>query len=302
MNDEAANGGRKPGGSGAPRPGREGDLEPMALGHYDWGPEQAEESLRDVFERARAVGEGTVRWYLGQRVGKRRWAQLIRLFAILTAAGGGILPMIATLAGFNPVIATISVGAAAALVAVDRFFGFSSAWMRYLVTAMTIEKELESFQYDWEVQLATLGGDPPDQVTIRAMLSRCASFTKAVREAVEAETRAWSQEFSSTLAQLDAQVTTQAAQRATELKTWRTERERGAINVSVDGGAAAQGGWQLSIDGAPATTHTGETAAVEASPGLRKLLVVEAAGERRRAELAVTVPGGGSVSAKLKLA
>ena len=68
----------------------------------------------------------------------------------------GILPVPAQIfdAGSSVVIqpawASVALAIAVALVALDRFFGFSSAWARYMTTEQAISSALNQFMLEWQ--------------------------------------------------------------------------------------------------------------------------------------------------------
>jgi SMODS and SLOG-associating 2TM effector domain 2 len=51
---------------------------------------------------------------------------------------------------------------AAGCVGLDRFFGYSTGWIRYITTAMAIEKSLEEYRMEWARNIAKLRGAPPN--------------------------------------------------------------------------------------------------------------------------------------------
>ena len=62
-------------------------------------------------------------------------------------------------------MASICVGSAAALIGLDKTFGFSSGWARYVLTVTSIRKALEEFRMDWISLSAKIDKTPtPDQI------------------------------------------------------------------------------------------------------------------------------------------
>src|SRR6185503_9882880 len=65
-----------------------------------------------------------------------------------------------------PAWASVLLAVALLFIAIDRFFGFSTAWMRYISAELQLKQLKETFELDSEAMLASLQGQPPspDQV------------------------------------------------------------------------------------------------------------------------------------------
>lgn len=92
---------------------------------------------------------------------------------------------------------------AGALVIGDRVFGLSSRWMRYMVTAVVLQRRLAQFEIDWADWWLKLGGQQPNPEQQAQAIVLLRDFRLAVVTEVEAETRVWVAEFESGLAQLE---------------------------------------------------------------------------------------------------
>jgi hypothetical protein len=93
---------------------------------------------------------------LQQQVLEAIWSRWLRFLAIALSTAAGILPIaISLLKGKDPaldhlesgLLASLLLGAAAGLVGLDHFFGYSSGWVRYVLTA-TAQGALEEFRMD----------------------------------------------------------------------------------------------------------------------------------------------------------
>src|SRR5262249_8901931 len=85
----------------------------------------------------------------------------------------------------------------------DRFFGYSTGWIRYVTTAMAIEKSLDEFRLEWTRNMAKMRGAQPGPEQLDTLIQTCAAFTLAIKNQVEQETKAWVVEFQSNLSQLE---------------------------------------------------------------------------------------------------
>ena len=62
----------------------------------------------------------------------------------------------------KPAWSSVALAIAVAMVGLDRFFGFSSAWARYMATGQAILAALNEFRLDWQQASSQLvaGGQP----------------------------------------------------------------------------------------------------------------------------------------------
>jgi len=98
----------------------------------------------------------------------------------------------------------------AACIALDRFFGYSSGWIRYITTALVIERSVDEFRLDWTRSMAALQGSQPTAEQLDKLFHLCRQFAVGVRAQVEQETRAWVLEFQSSLSELERQLKSRA--------------------------------------------------------------------------------------------
>lgn len=187
---------------------KQGDLLGRPFPHGDWGEpaERLDELYRWVEDGALQVA----RWYLTERVWKRRVARALRVGAAVTGVVGAILPLLDLNgvlgggAGWGCLVLLI----AAACVGCDRFFGLTSGWMRDVATAQAVQRRLEALQFDWasESVREVLG---PTEGTAAEAVERCLAvlrrFCEDVSELVRTETAGWMVDFGSGSAPLFTQ-------------------------------------------------------------------------------------------------
>lgn len=178
----------------------------FGLGTLPWDEGSREASLEGVFRHAVEEAESAIRWYQPRIRSKRLWAQGLRLGAIGCGTLAGVLPMVAQLPSMQeavaPVWASIFLALAAALILLDRFFGFSSGWMRFIHTEMNLKDLLEGFLLEWEAARSQWAG-PPDTKQVAEMLGKVQEFLAAVHGEVQRETLEWVQEFQRALSEVD---------------------------------------------------------------------------------------------------
>jgi hypothetical protein len=274
------------------------DLGPAERLQLSWERGNLVGSLETLFERITKDAESAIHWYLRAKRPKQRWAMFLRVGSIAFGTTAGVIPILAQIFTKNgqpmiqPAWASVALGIAAALVLLDRFFGFSSAWMRYIATELNIQQLNQEFQLDWEFDKAAwLGSEPtPDQ--LRSTLARFKAFVTQVNTIIRQETDAWIQEFQSTLKQIDEAAKAKAA-----------VSELGAININVTNGDACDDGWNLSIDQGTPTKQGGKTAGIrDLVPRMHTIRVDGVVGGKlKQAEAAVSVTAGGTATVQLTL-
>lgn len=192
------------------------DIRPSELGSLDWRPEHARQSLDVIYQHAVGAASQAISWYFTARRPKRRWAQLLRVGAIIMVAVAGILPVLSQIfrAGsfveIQPAWASVALAIAVALVALDRFFGFSSAWARYMATGQAISAALNQFRLDWQKFSCQLPMDGLNQESIDHLLNLAETLVKKTDDLVQAETFQWVKEFRETLTEIERSAVTQS--------------------------------------------------------------------------------------------
>ncbi|MFG3099678.1 SLATT domain-containing protein [Streptomyces sp. NPDC048182] len=191
------------GGPAAAEPGageRPGDLTGREFPLGDWG--LPAERLDELYRWVERGALETAAWYLADRTGKRRAARLLRAGAAAGAVTGAALPFLdvtGVVGGVAP-WGYLALLFAVACVAVDRYFGLTSGWMRDVATAQAVQRRLQALQFDWasESVREVLG---PAEGTAGEAAERCLTvlrrFSEDVTELVRAETADWMGDFGS---------------------------------------------------------------------------------------------------------
>jgi len=184
---------------------RPDDLELPDLPALTWAPGGLRADLAAVRAWAENVADEAIAWYLTEKRLKARWSRRLRSLAIILATLGGAVPVVA-LASRHPEYGNwgyLLLALAAGSVAYDRFFGYSSAWLRYIATATLIQSELADFRVGWAQAMAAIGDREPTWEELDALIGRSREFVKQVNEAVRVETDAWRSEFDNRMGELE---------------------------------------------------------------------------------------------------
>jgi len=206
-------------------------------------------SISKLYQYAEASANASINWYGRHKNSLARWSQGLRSLTIILTSLGGLMPIISALGWSTvnvPVVGSLNLGQlgylflglAAACVGYDKFFGYSSGWMRYITTKMTLEKTLAEFRLDWAMMIAKLGDNPPTPDQVQLMIQRLKEFLLVTNNHVEKETQAWISEFKTNIAEIE--------------KTSKTQVEAsqpGAIEITVTNGMETEDGFTVALDG-----------------------------------------------------
>ena len=221
------------------------DIQPSAFPELDWSDGKRAESLIKVKNYVVIEAKNAAAWYDGKRPWTKIAARWLRGGAILLTGIAGLIPLIAKLteaAGYkvvDPVLSAVALGIAGILIVWDRFYGFSSAWIRYMKASQQINHLQTSFVFDFAA--ASLGWDRPDPTTSQtdAGLALCKATITELDNIIQRETDQWIAEFQSALTQLEA-----AQKEVTPAKPL------GAIAIKVTNGDLCEvPGWTVRVDG-----------------------------------------------------
>jgi len=229
-------------------------------GSLSWDPANVQSSLNNLQTYVEAEANKSLDWYWGNKRSKAKISRYIQFSAIVLTALGGLFPVIAVLAknlqwpylSESGLWSSLFVGLAAALVGLDRAFGYSSGWARYVLTATAIRKRLEEFRLDWALLMTKLPPAPkPDDLV---PLLQCAKdFRISVEALVVQETREWATEFQNNVAQLEkdikAQIERLKAQVDKTIEAHTLAAKTGAIQVTVTNAEKTDGfQYDVSLD------------------------------------------------------
>jgi hypothetical protein len=154
-----------------------------------------------LYNRTMARADDNINWYTKNAKMKKQRAQFLRLAALLLLGFGTIIPLLIELmnSDVSPAIATVVIACGTGLIALDRFWGYSTAWIRFLTTEMRLKELKDKFEHDWELALADTETPPTDV----AMIMRCSEFRNTINEIVRTETSMWVEEFQANLRTAD---------------------------------------------------------------------------------------------------
>jgi len=210
----------------------------------NWNPTKPEESLDEIYGYVLAEASKSIQWYWKNKKAKALLSRWIRFLVWVLAAVAGLLPIVGSLFVSadkhsnltNGLWPSLLLGIAAALLGLDKGFGYSSGWARYVLTATNIRKSLEEFRLDWTALRAKAG----NQLTsdgVAPLIERARQFRADIEALVLQETKDWITEFQSTMAQMEKDVATQISNLKAQVDKTIKDREAasrpGFVQVTI---------------------------------------------------------------------
>ncbi len=177
-----------------------------------WKDGDIESSLAVLRRYVETEAQRQIDWYRGKRAAKAALSSTLRFVAGFFFFAGGLVPLLkATLKAEMLQKLPFDFGESGYLliaigggtVALDKFFGYSTSWIRCITATLAIEKSLEEFRMEWARCLAKLRGGLPADAQLDQMILTCETFSLAIRGQVEQETQSWVVEFQNNLVQLE---------------------------------------------------------------------------------------------------
>src|SRR5688500_2425685 len=241
----------------------------------DWSAEPT-----DHLEQLRAYAETKIEdeldWYRRNKHGRAATSRRLRFWAVLCTILGGLVPVVVAAVGERPAffngwpirfgqLGYVLLGIAGGLVLLDRFFGYSTGWMRYVLAMQAIEKAREQFRMEWTALLRMLSttakGTPEHSELVDRMIQRTRAVVIEVKERSEQETQAWIAEFQNNLAQFEK-----------DLKSQLDASRPGGIDVEVTDGRKADTPVEILLDGMTADRFVGTAGSIGfVAPGMHRV-------------------------------
>ena len=186
------------------------DLKPRELPQLSWQANDVVDSLSKLFDYVAGVGQEAVDWYYGAKRPKRRWGRALRLGAILSTGVAAGIPLLAEIfeqeggkPGIQPLWAAVALAAAGLMVLLDRFWGCTSGWVRYLLAGQEASNALEQFRLDWQSAVIAWDSQGPTTEQAQGLVALAKDFLVQLQGIVREETRGWAAEFQTMLTQID---------------------------------------------------------------------------------------------------
>jgi hypothetical protein len=277
--------------------------------------DDAPEALKEIYDALVDKAERAMAWYESRQHSKKLGARYCRGSAIVLGALTAIIPSViaflpehVSLGPFenfavvrmNP-IATIVGIIAATLILMDKFYGYSASWMRFVTTYQEIQGNLEEFRINWRKQILKLNANqPPTDEQIIAVYDFLGAFLKSVNDSIKTETQGWVNEFKGALAEIDKTV---EAQRTAAAAALATVTAKGTIELTLEDSAELEDKrWTVQLDNRKEEEKVGQRSAVitQLEPGVYRVRVAARRdGQVVAAEHSVIVAPGETTSLRV---
>jgi len=257
----------------------ENDLKPSKI---DFKSENISEitvqSLEPLYEYVVKKANEAIKWYYRKRDPKRRLVLLLRYGAIVFIALAGILPILISIYKFvNAAWSSIVIALAVLMIGIDKFGGFTSGWIRYVLATQKLNQVLEEFRFGWESQKLRFKDKTLSADELQSLIKTCQETLQKVQTIVSDETLKWVAEFQSALNELEAAAKVAADSAKSSVKAM----EEGAVAINVPNGSSSEEPWSVSVNGVFVSTYTGNSAAlVNQKPGIITIKIVGKIGGR----------------------
>jgi hypothetical protein len=225
----------------------------------NWNTEKIPDSIAEIHSYVIREAGKSIQWYWKAKRSKAVPSQLIRFSAWALAAIAGLLPVVGSLFHIslpggndlaNGLWASLLLGIAAALVGLDKAFGYSSGWARYVLTATYIHRTLEEFRMEWAGLLAKAGATPTSD-SLAQLIDRARKFRTDVDGLVLQETKDWVTEFQSNMSQMEKDIVAQIAALKSQVdkaaQTKEAAEQPGSIQLQIQNASKVDTGTTTSV-------------------------------------------------------
>lgn len=190
------------------------NLDPRTFPHdLKWDDESTACNLDKIYGYVDNQCTEAIAWYYKKKIWKRRFGYWLRFLAIGSTAISGIIPILTEIYKIDgepfisPIWSTFALAIAALLIAIDRFGGYTSGWVRFVRTAQNLTEAKSKHELLWSESKANLQLNPnANKSPAPTMLSICQKYAAAINLIIRNETNEWAREFQGILAELERQL------------------------------------------------------------------------------------------------
>ena len=180
-----------------------------------WDPNDITGSLEGLFQFVNGRVKDAIVWYQKSAKCKKRRAILLRVISILLASAAALIPILSELIvdkhgipEIAPAWASVALVLAGVFIALDRFLGHSSAWVRYTSTGFRLQGLRNKFQIEWQCERSKCKAAAPEDDQTKTLCAMAKAFIQLADKLIMEETNAWIAEFQNALKQVDTLVKT----------------------------------------------------------------------------------------------
>ena len=174
-----------------------------------WSDSEATPSLELLYQYVNNECNRAAGWYFVKKKTMKTLGYIFRVGSILALAFAGVIPILGEIfekgdvPGISPAWSTLFLAIAGVFLSLDRFGGYTSGWIRYIRTALALNRLQSNFRIEWESQRLLLQGGQTDSAGVGQAIQKCRDFLAQVNSIVGAETDEWAKDFQRVLAELE---------------------------------------------------------------------------------------------------
>ena len=201
----------------------------------EWNETNAKAKLGELYIEVLNLADSNIQWYQTYRKVKGFWSKLIRIFAIILLVGSTLIPYFSFIFDREKkliYIGYILAGIGAGFLLIDRYYGFSNSWVRFVLTAMDLENMRNLFVENWQVLY--LSNLPLTIDGFRRMLNSMIKFHEVFNSTIRTETEAWAKDFQQNMKDLISEMNNQTTTFKTTFQEDRDAAERNRKNSNIE--------------------------------------------------------------------
>jgi hypothetical protein len=173
-----------------------------------------DEALAIIYERIKQTSNEMCVWYWKSIKSKKRMSLLARTFGVVFLVIGTILPILSALwESDTDKLAFTQFGVAALAFAglwalVDRIFGWSSGWMRYIITVTSMENLIKTYHWAWGSYIASKES-PLEKSDLKVLFDMTINLQNELIKLLSDETSKWVVEFNASISLMESAIKSQ---------------------------------------------------------------------------------------------
>lgn len=196
-----------------------GFIENKLLDH--WDRVLAKKKLDEFYSQILDSVDATIKWYWDQKRDNRTKANWIRGIATTILLFCTLVPYVANYIK-DPnflYIGYLCAGIGGGLLLLDKYKGYSSSWVRFVLLGQQLQTLRNIFVTNWQTVYLKYSPLTPDGFA--QLMSTLEAFQTAFNDAIKSETEAWAKEFQDNLGQLLSAIQNQSAAIKTQIEEQR---------------------------------------------------------------------------------
>ena len=191
-------------------------------------------TLQNIYEKTFVASKDIRDWYWSSIKGKRQASVCTLRISVFLLSMGTLLPLIAGMTNHTETrlqltqSAVVSLAMAGLMQVIDRVFGLSSGWLRYITTVTAMEKLTHKFEFDWAFYVLNHAPRTLDDCKVLFEIAR--NYLDEIQKLRSDETDNWVAEFNRGVALLGEML---KSQRDTANAANSTSKQTGAIILTL---------------------------------------------------------------------